>query len=222
MEWKISQDGTEYWLKVGQEDYELLWKIIPGFFKDFIWALNDKVRERRAEKQIDLLLKRKNKVKMSWKEIAAVEPKLFFSIIWNWSLEDDESIQEKWINLLYNASTNWNVIVWYSEILKELWSNEVKVLDKIYNDWVMVSQRDNKNIESIVFETEKISQLFGIPLNNVRLMINNFYRLKLIEPPEFTWMSTGWEDNLHPILRTDMYFQLTYLWISFIEACKAD
>ena len=90
MEWKISQDGTEYWLKVGQEDYEFLWKIIPGFFKDFIWALNDKVRERRAEKQIDLLLKRKNKVKMSWKEIAAVEPKLFFSIIWNWSLEDDE------------------------------------------------------------------------------------------------------------------------------------
>ena len=195
-------------------------KIIPWFIRDYIWVFNDKVYERRAEQQLKLLKKWKKKVEESWKEFKSIEPKLFLSIVWNWWLEDNDSLQEKRANLLFNATTIWWVTVWYSEILKELWESEVLILDKIYEEGQIISKKKNIGLEDVIIETVKISKSYKLDLETVKIMVDNFYRLRLAQPPEYKGLKVWWDEELYLSIRTNMYFQLTPLWISFIKACK--
>jgi hypothetical protein len=65
-----------------------------------------------------------------------VPPKLFLPILESASLEQDESLQERWAALLANAALPGRqpaVSAAFAEILKELSPSEVRLLDRLYN-----------------------------------------------------------------------------------------
>ena len=99
------------------------------------------------------------------------------------------------------------------EILKELSTLEVHILDKIYNDAIL----SNENITDVQFWTDKVCELFKINIEEWRLIVDNFFRLRLAEAPAVQWIKM-WDFS--PVWKTNDFFQMTTLWYKFIEACK--
>lgn len=151
---------------------------------------------------------------IKWKDIKQIWTKESLFFLENASKEDDEYLQKKWTDLLSNSLTiTWKINISYIEILKQLSSIEVKILDKIYEEarsswWILTN---------IQFSSEKISQIFSISIDEVRVIVDNLYRLRLAEAPWVQWIQMWW---FSPVWKTNDIFQITFLWIKFIEACK--
>ena len=221
MEVKGNISDQSWEIKISSEEIDKLAeyvdKIIPWFIKEGFWMITDQFKYRRGSRILSLMKKWREKVAESWLPLHEIDPKLFLPIIENWSLEKEDSLQDKRANMLANASTGGHILIWYAEILKELWTQEIQVLDRIYDEANLLSKTEWKEFEDIQFSTEKISQNFGIEIKNCKLMMDNFFRLRITEAPALMSMSAWW---YHPILKTNMAFQLTTLWVKFIEACK--
>lgn len=215
-------------IEIDQKDCEMIWnlmgKIVPDFVSEAFWMIKDTFKYRRALNVVRILQKMEWKLKESWiwqDRLKRISPKLFWTIIEKWSLEEDESLQDRRANLLFCATTNTNniqIISSYSDILWQLGAVEVKILDSLYQSAQKASMSQKISLDKVVFDTEKISLNFGQDLSESILVIENFFRLRLVEAPEFEWMTTWlW---LHPILRTNMRFQFTSFGIDFICTCK--
>lgn len=215
-------------IEVNQKDWKMIWnlmrKIVPDFVSDAFWMINDNFKYRRALNVIRILQKMEWKLKESWipqDRLKRISPKLFWTIIEKWSLEEDESLQDRRANLLFCATTNTNniqIISSYSDILWQLGAVEVQILDSLYQLAQEASRSQQISLDKVVFDTERLSLNVGQDLSEIILVIENFFRLRLVEAPEFKWMTTwSW---LHPILRTNMRFQFTSFGIDFICTCK--
>lgn len=93
------------------------------------WA-TDLVRYRRAPHQAKLLMRAADKVRASGLPPSAVEDKLLRAVLEDGALEEDEDMQERWANLLANASTTpARIRVVFPKILAELDPAEARFLD---------------------------------------------------------------------------------------------
>jgi len=204
-------------IKIWWEDYKALANfinfIIPGII-DKSWMQQDEAKFKRWENAQKLFIKTKRITDQINQELKEPPLKISMPLLENASLESEDELQEKWANLLVNSLTNQKEIKpSYIEILKELSSIEVKILDSIYDEakriwWV---------ITDIQFSSEKISKNAWTSIDNIKIVIDNLFRLRLAEAPAMTSIST-WP--YHPVLKTTDIFQLTFFWVKFIEACK--
>lgn len=212
---KIKLPWTE--MELWWEDYNALAKfanfIIPGVV-DNVWMKQDDAKFKRWKNAQNLLVKARRITEGMDEQLQEPPLKLSMPLLENASLEDDDELQEKWANLLANTLTQKKDIrPAYIEILKELSSIEVKILDKIYDDaktlwWVLTE---------VQFSSEKISQMFSISVDDIRVVVDNLYRLRLAEAPGVQWIQVGW---FYPVWKTNDVFQITFLWVRFVEACK--
>lgn len=205
--------GLEIW----SEDYNALKN-----FVNFVipWVIDergirqDEAKFKRWENAQKLLIKAKRITEDVDEQLKEPPLKISMPLLENASLEDEEELQDKWANLLANSLTQKKDIKpAYIEILKELSSIEVKILDKIYEE----AKKERWNPTDIQFSTEKISQIFSIHMDDTRVIIDNLYRLRLAEAPGVQWIQVWW---FFPVWKTNDIFQITFLWIKFIEACK--
>jgi len=212
---KVKLDSAE--LELWSEDYNALAKfvnfIIP-WIVDKSWIKKDEAKFERWENAQKLMIKAKKIIDDSQKEIKKPPLKISTPLLENASLENEEDLQNKWANLLANSLT-WekNITPAYIEILKELSTLEVHILDKIYNDAIL----SNENITDVQFWTDKVCELFKINIEEWRLIVDNFFRLRLAEAPAVQWIKM-WDFS--PVWKTNDFFQMTTLWYKFIEACK--
>lgn len=212
---KVKTPWTE--IEIWWEDYNALAKfvnfIIP-WYVDEVWIKQDNAKFKRFENANKLFIRAKKITEWVSEELQEPPLKISMPLIENASLESEDELQEKWANLLANSLTNKKDIKpAFIEILKELSSIEVKILDKIYEEakntwWILTN---------IQFSSEKIAQIFLISIDEVRVIIDNLYRLRLAEAPWVQWIQMGW---FFPVWKTNDIFQITFLWIKFIEACK--
>lgn len=77
-----------------------------GPVREFTAWATDLIRYRRAPHQAKLLMRAAEKIKASGLPPSAVEDKLLRAVLEDGAVEDDEGMQERWANLLANASTN--------------------------------------------------------------------------------------------------------------------
>lgn len=95
----------------------------------------DDAKFKRWKNAQNLLVKARRITEGMDEQLQEPPLKLSMPLLENASLEDDDELQEKWANLLANTLTQKKDIrPAYIEILKELSSIEVKILDKIYDD----------------------------------------------------------------------------------------
>jgi hypothetical protein len=95
--------------------------------------LTDLIRYKRLPHQAKLLMDAAEKVKETGLPAHAVSDKLLRSVLEDGPLEDDNSMQERWANLLANAATSapGTVPVAFPKILSELEPKEAALLERL-------------------------------------------------------------------------------------------
>ena len=157
-------------IEIDQKDCEMIWnlmgKIVPDFVSDAFWMISDNFKYRRTLNVVRILQKMEWKLKESWisqDRLKRISPKLFWTIIEKWSLEEDESLQDRRANLLFCATTNTNniqIISSYSDILWQLGAVEVQILDSLYQSAQEASRSQKISLDKVVLYTEEISWKF--------------------------------------------------------------
>lgn len=190
--------------------------IVPDFVKDGVGIISDNVKLWRFSNQINIIKKAQKMIEDSGIPKRKIPLKVLTPIIEHSSLEEDPVMQEKWANMLANAATGkQEVSPNYAAILNELSSIEVFVVDKIFNE--ASQENDYKTRKLIQFSKIQMQEMLNISEEKADLLIENLFRLNLLQPPGAKGGSMG---NFPLALRTNDIFEFTTLGYQFAKACK--
>lgn len=190
--------------------------ILPDFIKDGVGILSDQVKFWRWNNQVIIIKKAQSIIDRSGLSKNKIPLKVLIPIIQNSSLEEDENMQNKWANMLANAATrNVEISPNYAAILNELSPVEVSILDKIFIE--AEKESDYKRRKAIQFDTKKLQSILSISDEKMDLIIENLFRLNLLQAPAGQGMMLG---SLPLALRTTQIFEFTTLGYEFVKACN--
>lgn len=214
---KVPQAGIDASFELETKEVkEFLDIITPDFVKEFGGILGDSVRNWRFRNEIKILKNTKELVKRTGLDFNKIPLKVLVPLMEASSLEEEETMQNRWSNLLANALLGKiEITPNYVEMLKELSSIEVQILDKIYSEASQKNPQERKNLQ---FSKDAIIQLLSISSDQAELIIENFYRLNLCRMPGSTGISFG--ENLRAAVNTTEVFELTSTGFEFVKACR--
>jgi len=99
----MSDDSSEL-LKIGDKVTDLVHKLAGPLFEEIGLTLGDKFHVYRTKNWIKTVEKTERLLYEADLPANAVPPRLLLPIIEGCSIEDDESLQDRWASLLANAS----------------------------------------------------------------------------------------------------------------------
>ena len=167
-------------------------KHISGSLEQGMGIFEDKLRYMRWERQVRLM-KRAHEVMENLGEDAPSKPiplKLAVPLFHAATMEDDDYLQDMWVNLLVNSSVSKQGIELrrsYIDILERISSLEANILEKIYSLSVEKLQKNGiitgdlpeaAHIEGPVNETELVQ-----PSKEVTMALANLARLGCVTLP---------------------------------------
>lgn len=156
-----------------------------------------------------------------------VAPRLLFPILDAATLNEDEDLHARWVGLLTNAATtDKQVLPSFSEILRQLTPEEVRFLDRAYDEVTLAEQ--NREIQN---RTPLLSS-YDYLMHPVRestlelidtVTFDNLYRLMLLRRDSGVYVSggepsTSFEQQVSQELENAVY--ITELGRAFICACR--
>lgn len=183
----------------------------------------DKIEFTNWERQCKFANKVNARTKNQNQLIQPIPPKFFKPIFENGYLEEEEELQELWVNLLGNWTKKENIEkrrMTYIDILKNLSMQDVKILDTVYkkaqedNRLIIHSVSDNNSSSIKDYREISINRLEIDPTLNLTIYfesINNLIRLGCLR-------SANTPDKT-PTLEI---LNITYLGAGLVEACIAD
>ena len=124
-------------IEVAEKAGGFIAKYVGGPLEQAMGMWEDKLRYTRWERQQRLMQRAEavlHELGIS-QPTRAVPMKIAIPLFQGASLEDDDGLQDRWVNLLVNAATvesGIDVLPIYSEILSHLTPLEAQILDKIY------------------------------------------------------------------------------------------
>lgn len=190
--------------------------IVPDFIKDGVGILSDQVKLWRWSNQIEIIKKAQLKIKFSGLAKHQVPLKVLVPIIQNSSLEEDLNMQDKWSNMLANAATGKvEVSPNYAAILNELSALEASILQNIFDR--VNTESDYAKRREFQFDALKLKSMLSIGEEKMDLIIENLYRLNLLQAPAGHGITVG-EHKF--ALRTTKIFEFTTLGYEFVKACS--
>jgi hypothetical protein len=217
MKAKISLSDQNAEIEANQKEIsDFFGGIIPDFVKEGGGIISDTVRFWRWKNQVNIIKKVKEKVEKSGLNKKQVPLKILLPLIENSALEEEEIIQDKWANVLANAITAQKEIKPnYAEILKELSSLEIIILDKLFDE--SNKEQDYQKRRQLQFSKQKISEIFKLSNEQADLIIENLYRLNLCQAPAGHGIAVG---EYKFALRTTEVFEFTTFGYHFVQSCK--
>ena len=193
-------------------------KLVSPSLEEGGGMLGDIVKYWRFKNKINLTLKTKDFLEKKGIIPAKVPLKTLVPIIENGSLEEDDEMRDKWSAMLAHAADPTSKIKirpGYPEILKQMSSLEVKLLDGYYESTKYKPLQEQKD-SGIV--KEKVLSIFGLSSEEYNIIVENLFRLGLCQTPS---SEGGVSIGSHPmVLRTYDFIKVTPLGIDFIIACK--
>ena len=200
---------------------EFIGKLVNPALEEGGGLIKDNIAYWRFKNQINLVIKAKKFLEDKGISPKKVLPKTLISILENGSLEEDDYMQNKWASLLANSSNpNYyeEIKPSYAEILKELSSTEVKLLDEMFEEF------NKKQVESeyeIKFNKDTVCKKLNISENEYNVLADNLIRLNLCQPAPLRGFSLGEVSTNKPAtIRSKQISYLTPLGYSFVKACK--
>jgi len=222
MKAKLSIPKQEGELEISDKEAQnFLNLLVPDFVKQLGGILGDQVRYWRFKNACNIANKAKKLIDDSGLKVEKVPLKILSPLLESASLEEDEFLRDKWAKMLANATTSKiSIKPVYVEILKELSPLEVKILDVIFNEISKIA--DYKQRKMVQFGKQKVQQAFGLSEEEIDLIIENLYRLNLLQAPQGHGMTLGTElgSSYGFVLRTTDIFEFTTLGFNFVLACK--
>lgn len=196
---------------------KLLSAIIPDFVREAGGILSDTVRGWRYKNQIKILQKTQEYCSKHSVQPQKVPLKFAVQLVENASLEEDESMQNRWAALLANAAMGQKEVQSnFVEILKQLDPLKALILDKIYED-LYSKENDPQKRKLLQISKKEIEKIFHLTEIEADVIIEDLFRLNLCQAPGSRGASMG----SYPFaLRTTDVFELTVLGFSFIKSCR--
>jgi hypothetical protein len=153
-----------------------LQKLIGPSVDEVGLMLSDNVKLWRLKNQIRNLEKVKKIVEEQNISIKQVNLKVVIPYLEGVSLEEDETLQDLWANLFANyIDSDKNLIInVYPNILKQLSTNEVKVLDFMRNSKSTVAFSGYRKTKDILFSEEEIANLQRLGLIKEELEFSQY------------------------------------------------
>jgi hypothetical protein len=130
------------------------------------WRLNNQIKNLR---KVESILDRENI------SIRKVNLKVLFPYLEGISLEEDDKLQDIWANLLVNyidEHKNLESHV-YPEILRQLSSKDIEILEEFYNDDIFYDQNglpNRKSGEGLIYQPSEVANLERLGL--IRPILN--------------------------------------------------
>lgn len=213
---------------------EFLDKIVGPALSDIGGILSDEIRFFRLKNQIRIVQKAEIFFKRKGIEPNAVPLKILAPLLEKGSLEEDETIQDKWAALLIFAASPATSNVFSSvfiEMLNQLTPLEINILEEIYNNHVNRFKGDDfmTGVQSMSMYID-IDEDFETELDNLQNKVQsdlvklNLERLNIVEYIDQNSSNHGIKSGF--TLKGDKkeikgYF-LTTLGVAFIRACRGE
>jgi hypothetical protein len=231
---KTAKAGIEATEKLGG----FVSRIIDEPLRNVIGILSDRLRFMRAERQLRLVdrwMEIIDKRNISG-ELRTISPKLALPIIEAASIEEDDELQDLWINLLTSAvDPNFDGVVRsaFIDIIKQLEAIDVHILTAIYEETV------TKNLKYITENSVEARSHFPVKYgiaswevtNKLQLSreiyeesIDNLMRVRCVAPyvEEFS-IDTEVDGQKYgetvSLVHEFQYVRITSLGLNFIRAC---
>ncbi|MDN5274248.1 MAG: hypothetical protein JWP06_149 [Candidatus Saccharibacteria bacterium] len=189
--------------------------IVPDAILHLGGILSDNVQSWRYKNQLNIVKKAEINIKASGLPSNKIPLKVLLPIMEGSALEEDESIQDKWSNLLANAATGRiDVTPNYAAILSQLSSFEVKMLDDLYDSMMQSSASVQGPVQ---FFTDSIVAHYQVDKSTLTLAIENLSRLSLFRSPSSKGMQFG---DYPLVMQTTDIFEFTVTGKHFVEVCR--
>lgn len=165
---------------VAEKAFDFIEKIIADPIIETTGIFADRIRYYRFKNQIDTVSKVRNLLKERGIKVPQKLPiKDITTFLEYVSFEENDMMQSKWANLLTNAidpSIEFNACFLFSQILNQMSTNEVYVLNYIYTESCL---KDN-----IYFTELELIEVSLVDTYNGVLLIDNLIRLRMLEERE--------------------------------------
>jgi len=197
-------------------------KIVGPSLEELGGLLADQVRLFRFKKQIKILEKAQKILLDKGINPRKVSLKTLVPILEEGSLEEDESMSDRWASLLATAadpSSAISVQPSFPEILKELSPKEALILDKIFD--LVVSEHIPRNQwTSRGAVGESVKQVLRLSDEEFEIAIDNLYRLRLCSPPSMTIKGISPPGRQFQLQMKEVIC-LTDFGFAFVSACRS-
>ena len=183
----------------------ILEKVILPPFEEVGLLLADQIKLFRLKNQVDILDKADKYLKQKNIKTKRVSTKVIATYLEDCSLEEDETLKDKWAALLVNTVKEESQIdnVLYSYILNQLSPKDANILETIFSAVIMES---NNGPAKVLVHTHKMFFTSSITrkISGSDISIDNLIRLRLLK-----------ESGNHP----EPFVVLTNLGFSFVINC---
>lgn len=200
---------------------EFLSRVLGTAPEDAVGLIGDKLAFFRWERQVRMIDNVNEQLYIRGiTRVDPVLPKFATPIMENASLEEDDCLQDLWIELLTNAlDPNFNEEIRYTfiEIIKSLNPLDVKILSAFYNGLVA----DNVGISQIAtyrLTKEVLATHLGIPVEECLISIHNLFRVQCLTPGIKKQNASIGGEQIRFSMGTDVV-SMTPLGWRFVEAC---
>lgn len=201
-------------------------KYMGEVFQQLCGILKDEVEFRRTKNKIKLDIELETFLKkMGIENIRNVSPKIWTRMINQALLEDEEVLQNLWINLIKNSlDSKFHVEIRtaFIDILKNLTSLDAEILKYTYNTILTKTKKENIinldeiNLNNYPISIENLFENIQFSRSEITLSLHNLMRVQCMQNYESNDVVTG---GMAFKRREDKYYTLTYLGSTLIEAC---
>lgn len=194
--------------------------IKPGF-EELGLLIQDKVRSWRFRNQINTLLKARDFLDKKGINPQQVPLKVLAPLLENCSLEEEESMQNRWAALLANAADpnfEEEIRPSFTSILKDLSPKDASILDGIFGATERMPREDWFNSGAVA---NSIKASLNLSDTEFEIAVDNLYRLQLCRPPS---TRLDFIDNKERQfqLQTKVIVCITELGHVFVKACRVN
>lgn len=173
----------------------------------------DRIRLYREKAAMTALQEAMTQIKASGLDKKPLSVKDVVLLLEGASLEEDDYLVSKWAGLISSAATTGDTLPAFSDILRQLTPEEVRMLDYISDNAVDLHfWRDTVGVDKAVLQEKS-----GLALDRFIVRVQNLHRLELVvqlttDGHEPVRGAAGWGANGH--------VGLTALGEAFVKACR--
>jgi hypothetical protein len=152
----------------------------------------------------------------------AVYPKYALPILENASLEDQEDIQFLWAKLMANAmdpASQVDLQMAFIEIIKNLTTLDVKILNKIYESLVNSGSDKYEKVLDIIITKDEICKVMSITSKEYEISIFNLFRMQCLAPGVIKATGISFGGEATTIYKGSSAITMTPLGLAFVESC---